>query len=154
MSKVLISILTALILVVSCKRQCHYPYLDGLKSYLHEVHQYDLPPKGDFIFYITPLDGCDYCVRHNLLVLSRSANKRLIPVLIDKNYNPDYMAMVKKIKSRYPLVLEDPSAAIQHFQTGYLEPVLVHVKNGRCLFYMEIKDSDIPTAEKYLKTTE
>ena len=50
MSKVLISILTALILVVSCKQKCHYPYLDGLKNYLHEIHQYDLPDKGEIIF--------------------------------------------------------------------------------------------------------
>lgn len=141
-------------MLTACRKECAYPYMAGLKRYLSEIHDYRLSDVGEVIFYVTPLDGCDYCVRENLLVLIRNNNKKVVPVLIDKSYNQQFTTLANEVTESYKVVLSDPANRIQRYQTGYLNPILLHIRNGRCVFYMEIPDTEIPKAEKYLKMTE
>lgn len=145
----LLHLLGAIALLGGCRPACDYPYLPRLQQYLAEVHRYQIPEE-EVILYITPLDGCAYCVEQNLRVLIRSTSKFLVPVLIDRSYNPNYTELARQVRAKYPQVLEDPGVKIRNYQTGYLNPLLVHLKKGRCVYYMEITDADITAAEKYL----
>jgi len=154
MNKGLIIILCSFGMLLSCSNDTSYPYTNGLSLYLEEVHHFLPDAKDEVIYYITPLDGCDYCVEQNLLVLARNTNEAVIPILIDYSYNKDYLKIAQKVKENHKTYFEDLDSKIKNYQTGYINPVLIHFKNGKCLNYMEIQDGDISTAEKYLKSVE
>lgn len=149
-----VRILSLLIIFLSACSYSHkvkYEYLDGLRSYLLYEHQISVDTVENTIFYITPLDGCDYCVRQNLLLLQRTSNKSIFPILVDKTTNEETLQLFDNLIEKYPHLRVDKKGKVLIYETGYFKPILVHIKKGVVVEYFYIEDQVIPIVEKYLR---
>jgi len=131
------------------KSNCRY--YEGFKLYLSQVYDLDISTQGDRIFYVLPLEGCDECLQINLnLLLERNFNSSKVTIILTgANFNDIIRSKIEAIKRKYP-ILEDGKNLIHQFETGFGKPLLVHVKNGDCLFATSIADQEIESVKKYI----
>jgi len=148
-SSLFLLIATILICCDNSKSNCKY--YDGFKLYLSQVYDLDISAKDERIFYVLPLEGCDECLKINLnLLLERNFySSKVTIILTGRNFNDIIKGQIEEIKRKYP-ILEDGKNLIHQFETGFGKPLLVHVKNGDCLFATSIADSEIESVKEYI----
>ncbi len=134
---------------------CHtsYKYEQGVKDYLHKVHQINEENLLDKIFYIIDVESCE-CGKYNLEALAALANPtpKLTIILVG---TADY---VKELQSKFqsPDVnfLSDPQKQIFRYETGLGKPILLHFKNKQIIYHHYIIDPEIVNAIQYLEKIE
>lgn len=140
-------------LLTNCNasKKCEYTYWDDLSNYFKNEHHIDLISLDNTILYITPIsDNCDNCIAINFDMLERLPQKKdFIPVLIGKTTEQN-IERVNGIIKKSNLYFQDLNLEIFSYQTGFGKPLLVHIKDGNCLFFMEVKDQQIDEAYNYI----
>ncbi len=155
------SILQRLILLISCfsfvnctqYNNSNCIYYEGFGYYMQDVFNINVKKiKKNKIYYLVPItNNCDMCVYLNLnFFFFIEKTNDIIPVLIGSEKETDYSREINVIKRKYKLVLNDKKSEVLNYETGFLKPVLYHIKNGRCKKYFEITDFKIKTVKQYL----
>jgi len=83
-------------------------------------------------------------------MLYKVHNSKLIIILIGDYTNSNWVDIISKIKKQFQ-VLEDTNNEIFHFETGISKPLLIHVKDGVCVYFKSISDFEVDQAYKYLQ---
>lgn len=125
--------------------------MHGFKKYLSDVHQLSINDIEDNVFYLIPLDGCDYCASENMRSLLMLSDNRIRPILIGIE-NSSRVEEVKNdlIKRRLNLLF-DKKAQITKYETGFFKPIIVHIKSGELVYYRYITDDLINEVHEYLQ---
>lgn len=147
-------LIISLLLLLNCTSSNNrYYYIEGFERYLNDIHQKENFGENNVIYYITPIsDNCDSCIESNLILLNNlNTELNLTPILVGKNQDKNYSKVIDEVVNKYPEILFDSNSKIFSYQTGFGKPLLIHVKNGRCIYFMEITDFKLDEAKSYLE---
>lgn len=129
-----------------------YEYEEGLLFYLTEETEINPNLLDDKILYITPLDGCEYCVEQNLYNIAKNKGTDFSVLFIGEPMNQEietiYNNVVKEFNGE---IFHDKKNRINYYDTGYGKPLLVHYKSGELKYSLIIQDDLIPEAADYIK---
>lgn len=129
-----------------------YEYEEGLLFYLIEETNINPNALKDDILYITPLDGCEYCVEQNLYNIAKNSNSHFTVLFIGEPMNQEietiYNNIIKEFNGK---TFHDKKNRINYYDTGYGKPILVHFKDGELVYSLIIQDDLIPEAADYIK---
>jgi len=130
-----------------------YAYFKGFSQYMMEEHKVELSKIDDSIFYILPLSDCSTCqstlLNLELLNSINTEKDNIALVLVGTTNISTYQNLIKKITSTY-MVYKDPESSIFSYPTGLAKPMILHIKNGKVIYHMEITDFHIEDAGRYL----
>jgi len=116
-------------------------------------HDINILNQQDKIFYILPLSDCTSCqgtsLNLELLNSFENSNDKLTILKVGQTNNPSYLDIIKKLTLKFDII-NDMDNTIFNYQTGLGKPMLLHIKNGRVQYHLEITDFKIEEAGKYI----
>jgi hypothetical protein len=118
---------------------------------MQKIHKEDLTEiNGDKIFYFLHLRSCEPCVDKNLSMLAEvSKHPNLKICLVGKIAVAQFEEKAKLVMEKH-LPYLDIDSEIYSFETGFSKPLLVHIKDGRCVTRIQVSDSEVDNAKKYI----
>jgi hypothetical protein len=154
-SSAFLGTILATLMLASCGKQKSSDinqYEASIFSYLTEVHDIDTENIKDNIYYITPLSGCIPCVEKNLYNVSKILNPKVSVVFIDEVDDIGINKLYSQVMEQYTgLVYFDKHKKVYFYETGYAKPLLVHIKNRKIVYYLNIEDDLVPDALAYIR---
>ncbi|MFC4634538.1 hypothetical protein ACFO3O_11505 [Dokdonia ponticola] len=150
-SRLLISLIAFVFFACQTNSKCSYLYFDGLENYLSEIHSVELHEIEDTILYITPIsNNCENCIKINLDMLQDVDNNRLMPILVGDDVANKYKGKIQKIENTFSKTLYDKEELVYSFRTGFSKPLLIHIVNGNCIYFLEVNDFVLNEAASYI----
>lgn len=124
-------------------------YYEGFSFYMQEEHQIAIASQKA-IYYVMPMTGCEPCIASNLEMLATIPKiPSLTIIFIGTSEIEQYNAEAEMVKTKHAYI-EDMERAIFSYETNIGKPLMIHVDNGNCVVYREIKDTEVAEAKKYL----
>lgn len=129
-----------------------YEYEEGLLFYLEEETNIKPNSIKNDILYITPLDGCEYCVEQNLYNIAKNSSSDFSVLFIGKPMNQEIESIYHNVIEQFNgEIFYDKKNRINYYDTGYGKPLLVHFKEGKLVYSLIIQDDLIQKASDYIK---
>lgn len=149
--------LLAFIFLFSCGEksattQCKY--FEGLDLYMQRIHNINIKDvEGDKIFYFLSLRGCEPCIDKNLNMLSGiTKNKNLIICLIGKLELMQYEQTLNLVTITHTPIL-DLNGGVFSYETGLSKPLLMHIRDGKCVDITNVSDNEVDRMATYILDT-
>jgi hypothetical protein len=142
-----------IVCITSCSNSdSEYEYEEGLLFYLEEETTINPNSLKDDILYITPLDGCEYCVEQNLYNIAKNSKSNFSVLFIGEPMNQEIESIYNNVINEFNgKTFHDKKNRINYYDTGYGKPLLVHFKDGELIYGLIIQDDLIPEASNYIK---
>jgi hypothetical protein len=133
--------------VISCSQE-EYPYRKDLDSFLSTLFNYEIT-KEETIMVFLPMDGCSTCLESTieLLVDNREATLNLIVSSSDDNVFEQFE--LGKLRTKANKFYFDRENDYQRYEIGVIAPIILHFKNGKCIFYSETTENNHEKIKKY-----
>lgn len=130
-----------------------YPYIKGLKEYMHTVHKTKIDTIKNRVLYFLPVSECISCqsTELNLTMLSESRIKNMSLILIGQESNSRFTNLINNLGG---IKFIDKESRINYYETGILKPLLLHIKNGKVYYFLNVTDYQIEKAKKYFRDNE
>lgn len=129
-----------------------YPYINGFKDYMYFQHQVDISNTSDSKYVVIGINGCEPCVLNMLEILCfMNSKENIIPILVGVAQQKDIRTLKKKVESKYSRIIYDSEAMIAGYSTGYGYPIMVHIKNGKVVKYIDITGQSTEEFREYLE---
>lgn len=127
-----------------------YKYLNGFGLYMKSVFNVNIyNPETDIMFYAILVNGCEPCVFENTKMLNSIVSNNLVLILVgDLKESSGYESFVKY--SNKFTTFNDKNYEIFSYETGISKPLLIHMKNGKCVKFLKVSDFDVDKAKEYI----
>jgi hypothetical protein len=140
-------------MISACSSNVDYEYMKGFERYLSEVHEISLKDVNNSVYYLIPLNGCDYCALENMRAIISTQNKSVVPILVGFEISKDIEDLKKELLQDNRKVLFDEHSKVSKYETGFFKPIVVHVKDGKLEYYKYVTDDLISDVFNYLIKT-
>lgn len=124
---------------------------ENFKNYLTENFCLTDSILNNSVYYLLPLEVCKSTVHLHIDALKEYPQSNLIPIIIGKTLNPQYKIELNSLKEKYSTMLEDIKGNAFIYDIGLGKPLLIHIRQGKCIYYEFIWDDAINDIQKYLK---
>lgn len=115
------------------------------------VFQIDINKVQDRVYYILPVNSCEQCVLMSLEMLNNIEKISTVTIVfVSSAKNKRHRDIMKQLEGKFEVLL-DMTSKIYDYETGIGKPLLIHIKNGKPLFVLEIQDNQIQKANDYLR---
>jgi hypothetical protein len=117
---------------------------------MQNAFQISLDKVKNSVFYLIPLDGCDYCAIENMRSISFLKDQRLVPILIGKEKSKQVGEAKENLMAMNKNVLLDERSMVARYETGFFKPIVVHLRAGELVYYKYVTDDLITEVHDYL----
>jgi hypothetical protein len=124
--------------------------MHGFEQYLKDVHQTSMEDVQDNVFYIIPLNGCEFCAVENMRSILTLTDQKIIPILVGIENSIQVEKFKAQILEQRKIVLTDESSLVSKYETGFFKPIVVHIRQGKLVYYQYITDDLISDVHNYL----
>ena len=135
-------------ILVSCKNESAYAYCEDFTAYLTQELQVD-NLEGENIYFLLPINGCDNCIMLNIGLLS-STKYNVQLILVGETFDTERVLQIQNLYDLYDNILVDDKFVISQYETGFSKPMIVDMKDGKCIYHLNISDFKIEEAKMYL----
>ncbi|HMO41238.1 MAG TPA: hypothetical protein PKC76_18240 [Saprospiraceae bacterium] len=128
-----------------------FAYETEFKAYLDATFAINTENK-EVIYFVMPLTSCTYCIQKSyeaLTLMSPKDNMFIIIVGDFKNANVDQLAFTKLPFKK----LHDVNEAAYRYGFGLAKPMVIHMRNNRCVLGQEISDDMIEEIPEIFQIT-
>ncbi len=110
--------------------------------------------EGGTVYYITPLNSCEPCVKMNLEMLtSISPSNKIKIVFVGEAQEQEISDLAQQVKMLHAdHYLADKQEKIHSYPTGFGKPILIHLSSAKSVqHYIEVINPKVEQAREYLK---